>query len=240
MQSDALTQFDGQLLDGLDFCARVYAVFESIRNSPDGASRLRMRPTRVEKRVLEELLPICAYVQATYRPGLYMSVRWIDGPQTYHAETQQRGAHVAESNYPANAFIEVTSAVHPNDYLVRERLDTVGFAFSPTGVRRLEDGSIESVPVGHSNRSFVADFAGIVLDQIAKKEAKRYPQNTTLIVQCTLSLPYMPEEWDDLVARIKQQMPPSQFREVCLYDPTGRYSSTIFPKAKATDGAGPV
>jgi hypothetical protein len=85
-----------------------------------------------------------------------------------------------------------------------------------------------------------ADFAGIVLDQIAKKEAKPYPQNTTLIVQCTLSLPYMPEDWDDLIGHVRQELPASQFREVYLYDPTGRYSYRIFPKTKATDGAGPV
>jgi hypothetical protein len=235
VHSDVLTQFDGELLDGLEFCARAYAVFESIRSSPDGASRFRRRPTRVEKRLLEELLPICTYVQANYRPGLYISVRWIDGPQTYDAEIEQRGAHVSENNHPANAFLEVTSAVHPTDYLSRELLDTVGFAFGLEGIRRLADGSIESVPTGHSNRDFVEKFAGLVLDQVAKKEAKQYPQNTTLVVQCTLNLPYMPDEWADLVGRVTDRLPASQFREVYLYDPLGRYSHTIIPK-RGADG----
>ncbi|MBL0392765.1 hypothetical protein JJ685_16635 [Ramlibacter monticola] len=194
----------------------------------------------MEKRLLEELLPICMYVQANYRPGLYMSVRWIDGPQTYDAEIEQRGGHVSENNYPAKAYAEVTSAVHPNEYLSRELLDTAGFAFGLDGLRRLKDGSIESVPVSHTNGDFVAKFADLVLDQVAKKEAKRYPQDTTLIVQCTLNLPYMPDEWADLVVRIRERLPPSQFREIYLYDPVGRYSHTIFPKSKAADGARPV
>jgi hypothetical protein len=200
VQSDALAQFDGQLLDGLDFCSRVYALFESIRSGPDGASRLRRRPTRVEKRLLEELLPICTYVQSSYRPGRYMSVRWIDGSQTYDAEIEQRGAYVCENYYPPKAYLEVTSAVHPNDHLSRELLDTDGVAFGLDGLQRRKDRSIESVPVGYANRNFIEKFVGFVLEQLAKKEKKRYPPHTTLIVQCTLNLPYMPDEWSDLVS----------------------------------------
>jgi hypothetical protein len=77
-----LDEFDGKLLDGLEFCSKVYALFESIRHADDGPSRLRMRPSRLEKKLLEELLPICKYVQASYRLGRYISVCWVDGSQT--------------------------------------------------------------------------------------------------------------------------------------------------------------
>jgi hypothetical protein len=240
MQPDALTEFDGQLMDGLEFCSRVYALYESIRSAPDGASRFRRKLTRVEKRLLEELLPICTYVQASYRPGRYISVRWIDGPQTYDAEMEQRGAYVSENFYPAKAFLEVTSAMHPNEYLSRELLDTEGFAFGLDGLRRREDRSIESAPVSYTNRDFVEKFAGFVLDQIAKKEEKVYPEHTTLIVQCTLNLPYLPDEWSDLVGRIRQRLLPSQFSEVYLYDPLGRYSYTIFSGKERTNDASPA
>ncbi len=194
----------------------------------------------MEKRLLEELLPICTYLQASYRPGRYISVRWIDGPQTYDAELEQRGAYVGENYYPPTGFLEVTSAMHPNEYLSRELLDSEGFAFGLEGLRRRENRSIESVPAGYSNRDFVEKFAGFVLDQVAKKEEKAYPQHTTLIVQCTLNLPYMPDEWSDLVDRIKQGSRPSQFSEIYLYDPLGRYSYTIFPAKESSDGACPV
>src|SRR6266568_119169 len=111
-----------------------------------------------------------------------------------------------------------------------EALETEGFAFGLNGLRRLKGGSIESVPVTYRNRDFVERFAGFALDQIAKKEKKPYPEDTTLIVQCTLNLPYLSDEWDDLLKRIAQALPPSRFREIYIYDPLGRYSHTFYPK----------
>ena len=57
--SDPLAAFDGHLFDGLEFCAKVYALFESIRSQPDGIERIRLRVSLTEKRLIEELLPIC-------------------------------------------------------------------------------------------------------------------------------------------------------------------------------------
>lgn len=169
-----------------------------------------------------------------------MSVRWIDGPQTYDAEIEQHGAYVSENFYPVNAFLEVTSVVHPNEYLSRELLDTKGSAFGLDGLRRLSDGSIESVPVGYTNMEFIGTFARFALDQVAKKEKKRYPPHTTLIVQCALNLPYLPAEWSELVERIQQGLPASQFKEIYLYDPVAPYSYRVFPKQRSADGAGPA
>lgn len=66
MSISPLSQFDGELIDGLQFCAMTYALFEQIRSTESGPSRLRMRATKVEKKLIEELLPICKYVQAKY------------------------------------------------------------------------------------------------------------------------------------------------------------------------------
>jgi hypothetical protein len=33
MEGAPLSQFDGKVLDGLQFCSKVYALFESIRNT---------------------------------------------------------------------------------------------------------------------------------------------------------------------------------------------------------------
>ena len=218
------------LLDGLEFCSKVYALFESIRSECDGPSRFRRRPTRVEKKLLEELLPICKYVQASYRPGRYMSVRWVDGSQRYDAELLQRGSYVSENYYPAAAFLEVTCAVHPNEHLSRELLDTKGGAFGLEGIRRLKNGDIESIPVCYQNREFIETFAAIVNEQIAKKETKPYPVNTTLIIECTLNMPYMPEEWGELIARVRATLTKSRFREVYLYDTVCHYSQALYPQ----------
>jgi hypothetical protein len=64
-----LSTFDGRLLDGLNFCRKAYQFFDQVRATPDGGSRIRLRPTKTEKRVLEELIPIACYVQRRYRVG---------------------------------------------------------------------------------------------------------------------------------------------------------------------------
>ena len=89
--------------------------------------------------MLEELLPIAKYVQANYRPGRYISVRWMDGSQPFDAQIEQRGAYVSENHYPSVGHLEVTCAMHPNEYLSRELLDTKGSAFGLEG--RFQDRS---------------------------------------------------------------------------------------------------
>lgn len=230
MRDSLLSQFDSNLLEGLEFCSKVYALFESIRNAEDGPSRLRRRPTRVEKKLLEELLPICKYVQHSYRPGRYMSVRWVDGNQRYDAELVQRGAYVAHNYYPAAGFLEVTCTMHPNEYLNRELLDTKGHSFSLEGMRRLPNGEIESLPVSYTNREFVSSYAKLITNQIAKKAAIAYPENTTLIVQCTLNMPYMPDEWGELMNQVRATLPQSCFREIYIYDTVCHYSQALYPR----------
>jgi hypothetical protein len=229
MSITPLDEFDGKLLDGLEFCSRVYALFESVRGASNGPSRLRMRPSRLEKKLLEELLPICKYVQASYRPGRYISVRWVDGNQTYDAEIFQRGAYVSENYYPATGHLEVTCTMHPNEYLSRELLETKGAAFGLEGIRRLKSGEIESVPVGYTNKEFVESYSKLVLKQIAKKAKMRYPENTTLIVQCALNTIYTPDEWEWLIARVTEALPDTSFREVYLYDTVCQYSHSLHP-----------
>jgi hypothetical protein len=219
-----LAQFDGKLIDGLRFCSKVYRLFESIRRSEGGASRMRRRPTRLEKKLLEELLPICRYVQASYRIGRYMSIRWIDGDQQYDAQLRQRGAYVSKDYYPAKAHLEVTCVMHPNEYLVRELLDIKGQAFSLEGIRRLKNREIESLPKAYSNRDFVEQYAEFLSKRLVAKSAKQYPTNTTLIVECTLNLPYTDDEWDDLMARTRTVISASPFPEVYLYDTLSQHS----------------
>ena len=231
-----LAQFDGRLLDGLRFCSKVYRLFESIRRGVGGASRMRRRPTRLEKKLLEELLPICRYVQASYRLGRYMSIRWIDGDQQYDAELRQRGAYVSRNYHPARAYLEVTCVMHRNEYLVRELLDTRGHAFSLEGIRRLKNRNIESVPVAYSNREFVESYAELVKERLTAKAQKQYPKNTTLIVECTLNLPYTEDEWEDLMGRVRPALSACPFPEVYFYDTLGQHSLLTHPR-QAHDSA---
>jgi hypothetical protein len=233
MATSPLAEFDGQLLDGLVFCSKVYALFESIRERPDGASRFRRRPSKLEKKLLEELLPIAKYVQTNYRPGRYISVCWVDGNQSFDAQIEQRGAYVSHNCYPATGYLEVTCAMHPKEHLSRELLDTRGSAFGLEGIRRLKNRTIESVPVSYTNRNFVEKFAEILRGRIVAKAAVQYPENTTLVVECTLNMPYLPDEWRDLMSRLRLSLPASKFREIYIYDTISQYSQALFPRGDA-------
>ena len=90
MQNTLLQPLDNQSLDGLKFCSLVYEIFEKVRETPAGIEAIRMRRGKCKK-LVEELLPICKYMQAKYRPGRYISVKWRDGNQTYDAELRSTG-----------------------------------------------------------------------------------------------------------------------------------------------------
>ena len=224
-----LSLFDDVLLDGLDFCSKTYTLFEEVKNSANGTTRLRMRPTSLEKKLLEELLPISAYVQASYRPGRYMSVRWKSGSQSYDAELIQHGAYVSQDFYPAISHLEVTCTMHQKEYLKREHLETKGGVFGLDGITRLKSGQIQSLPVVYSNHEFINSYAEIVRQRIAKKSAMSYPEDTTLVVQCTLNRLYCPDEWETLMTLVAENLPRSPFREIFLYDMVCHYKKTLYP-----------
>ena len=225
-----LSDFDGKVIDGLLFCSKVDALYESIRGLPDGVSRMRLRPTRVERRLLTELLPICAYVLANYQPGRFISVMWMDGNQQCDAELFQRGAYVSESFYPAHMSLEVTCAMHPKEHLMRKLLDTKGGAFGVEGITQLKNGTIQSLPVSYTNYDFVDSYAALLRKQIAAKGKWPFPKNTVLVVQCTLTMPYSPDEWTHLVDAVRPSITPSTFREIFLYETWGRRSVSLYPR----------
>jgi hypothetical protein len=227
MKKSLLPEFDNVLMDGLEFCFRTYLLFEQIRSKPDGASTLRLRPTRREKLLLEELLPICKYVQMNYKPGRYISVRWVDGNQSYDAEVEQHGAYVQETYYPAHSFFEVTGVNHPKEHMIREVLEKKGAAFGHEGLKRIK-GEVVSEPVGYKYREHVDLFFKLLTDGIAKKLKKTYPPRTTLIVECSLNTIFMSDEWDDLMRRLGKDLQVTPFSEIFVYDRVGQHSKSFF------------
>lgn len=224
----SIAAIDGHMLDGLDFCGKVYELFESIRATNDGRSRLRMRASQVEKALVEELLPICKYVQTMYRAGRYISVKWVNGNQQFDAEVRQSGTYVNHGRFPANAHLEVTCIVHPNDYLSRELLDAGGVAFGVEGIaREKKTRKIKSEPFVRHNGDFIDSYCPLVLNQITKKAGINYPAETTLIVQCSLNTLYMPDEWEALVVKVRAGLPNHNFREIFVYDVVSELWSSL-------------
>lgn len=156
-----LSTFDGQLLDGLDFCRKVYDSFDQARSEKDGIAKLRLRPTKNEKRLIEELIPIARYVQARYREGRRIKVRWFSGSQPYDAILSSSGGLVEHGMAPRKLLVQVTTSVHQNEYLARRLLHERGGSFGVKGISRdKKTGDIVSKPHVHTNDELATDLAG--------------------------------------------------------------------------------
>jgi hypothetical protein len=226
-----LSTFDGQLLDGLEFCQRVYDLFDQTRRQPDGIAKLRLRPTKDEKRLLEELIPLARFLQARYREGRRIKVRWFSGSQPYDAILWSSGGLVTHGMARRRQFVEVTTSVHPNDYLDRQLFHTKGISW---GVKRIwrnkKTKEIVSEPYVYRNDERSVDLANQILERLKDKSAKKYPAGTVLIVNCDSDGLLLEDEWDQAIRRVNDAQQHLAFREVFLVE-TGRgYSATLYGK----------
>jgi hypothetical protein len=228
-----LSTFDGQLLDGLDFCREVYDLFDHIQKQPDGVARLRKR-AGVEKKLIEELIPIARYVQARYREGRRLKVRWLSGSQSYDAELWSWGALVTHKCAPRKVLLEVTGSMHENEYLARQVLMTKGGSFGVKGISRdRKTGEVKSEPHVHTNNEIEADLATQIVARIAEKAAKNYPRNTVLIIQCFCNSLTLLTEWEDAIKRVEDAKPQIPFREVFLIENVNSYTETLYGRKPA-------
>lgn len=79
---------------GSPFCKKVYDWFNQVRATDDGITKLRLRPSKDENRLLEELIPLARYVQARHREGRRVRVQWYAGSQPYDAVLSSVGVLV--------------------------------------------------------------------------------------------------------------------------------------------------
>jgi hypothetical protein len=224
-----LSTFDGQLLDGLDFCRKAYDLFDQVQRGADGIKKLRLRPTMTEKRLVEELIPIARYVQARYREGRRIKVRWLSGSQPYDAVLWSSGGLVEHRMAPRKLFVEVTTSVHQNEHLARRLLHERGGSFGVKGISRdKKTGQIISKPHVHTKDELQADLADQIVERIKSKSAKDYPSATVLIVNCFANGLILDTEWKDAVERVTKAQTHEAFREVFLLETTMSHSATLY------------
>jgi len=192
---ESLKRLDGVLLDGLDYVRTAYQVLDEIKREPGGLTELRLRkrsrPCRRAKKLLEEVLPIAGYVEATYAPTQPFKVRWRDWNGGYDAEIE--GAQAGRPKY-----IEVTTAQHPLAYLQREHWALEAGGFSADGVTRDPNtGKTISVPVAVDAKDAEAALRARIRKAIEDKASipNTYPRETALVVL-----------WDSLDVTLEQDM----------------------------------
>ena len=224
----SLSAIDGQLLDGLDFCRTVYDLFDEVKRGPDGTRRLRLRQSQADKRLVEELLPLAVYIQTRYRAGTRISVRWESGSQPYDAILCFNGSSVVHDGAPRKLYAEVTTSVHPRDYLVRERVHLKGGSFGPRGTYR-GGKDIVSNPCVYNGFEILRDFAAQILRRLDDKARKSYPAETVLVISCIPPHGLVLEnEWETVIKELRIANPNIPFREVFLVDRSMSYTATLY------------
>jgi hypothetical protein len=241
-----LNEFNNHLMNGLDFCKKAYGLFEEIRRSPDGVERLRLRKGRLEKKLIEELLPIARYIQARYSHGRQIKVRWIDGSQNYDARILSTGVLVDKRLVPRSQSIEVTTAVHENDHISRRLINGQGHTFGVKGIQKdPQTGNYVSRPHVYTNYEAQEDLTKKILERIKAKTDIEYPPRTTLIIQCFLDTLFLEDEWDYAIQMVKSSGVVHKFYEIFVFDSNHHYSATLHGdirkrKRKAVEQSNPA
>jgi hypothetical protein len=214
-----LAIFDGRLLDGLNFCRKVYAFFDQVRGRGDGIERLRLLKTKEEKRLVEELIPIAQYVQARYNSCHRLKVRWRSGSQPYDAVLLSSGIWVEKGLSQKRSLLEVTTSVHPKEHLARELVNAGKVYFGVKGISRdKKSGKIVSEPNAHHEDDLVRDLVQQILERLRDKGGKGYSPDTVLVINCVTNTLIHEPEWQAAIKQVRNAGLHSGFREVFLVE----------------------
>lgn len=224
-----LNEINNRILDGLNFCKKTYKIFESIRASKYGIEKLRLREGRLEKKLIEEVLPVTRYVQMKYSHGRMIKVKWIDGNQPYDAYLLSSGPQVERGYVLRKQFLEVTTAVNQKDYLNMQHLNKNGYSWGAKGIiKNKKTKEIISKPYGYSNMEAEDDLIAIILERIKEKSLKDYPKNTLLVIQCMFDTPFFDSEWSYIIDKVKDLEIANNFKEIILFDSNFNYFTTLY------------
>jgi hypothetical protein len=210
-----LSTFDGRVMDGLAFCKKVYDMYDQIRSEPDGSSKIRMRSTKKEKRLAEELIGIARYIQCRYAVDRRLKVRWEAGSQPYDAVVFASGPLAEYGLIKRRIYLEVTLAVHENEHLVRELVNSGVPSFGPKGTTRdRKTKQIISNAHTRDENEIANDLASQIVARLKSKAEKPYPENTVLIIQCIPNSVMLPQEWNPAIKQVNDATIPHPFLEV--------------------------
>jgi len=204
----ALKEFSNVKIEGFEFCRKANEYFESLKNQPGGINRVRLRRERPIKKFIEEVVPLANYIRRSYLLGLILKVKWIDGDQNYDAIIYASGTRVDREKYPKKRFVEITTAIHPKEYLVREHLAKNGFAGSAKGMSRdAKTGETVSKPVVNTDNQQIGELVDQIIGVVKNKASKKYPNGTDLVIQCKADTLIYDYEWDEAVKRVLKNVP---------------------------------
>ncbi len=228
-----LSAFNDKLLDGLKFCIKVYDLLDQIHREPDGLQNIRLRKTKKEKRLLEELIPIARYIQAKYRAGNRFKVRWLSGSQPYDAIVWTPQNAVKHEKLPRKIYLEVTTSRHESTHLASHFLQENGYSFGPQGTKvDKRNRQIVSVPYVFGGQEPTRNLTNQIIKALNAKACMVYPPNTVLIINCETDGIVFSEEWCSAVQQVEASGRHNSFREVFLISSLGHHSASLWGNSK--------
>jgi hypothetical protein len=203
------------------FQERCFVRLNGIKAEPGGIEEMIRLSTPRAKKVGEELMPLAAYTR--FHRGEDLDIRWLGGNQGYDAELRSTNPKLPE-------HLEVTMAIPENEYLVREFHAEHGYSWTAAGTRRdPPTKKVEPVAVAGDMTDYCRELESMVRVVVAKKLAKTYPIDTSLIVQFQLERCLLRNEFDELgeILRVKPIDPDRKFCEVVLVEPYEYRASNV-------------
>jgi hypothetical protein len=191
------------------FVSRAYAGLEAL-----DADQYRMRSVEGAKELIEEIMPLAAFLKHLEIPDRRVRCRYAGGDGPHDARLRLAGPEVERGFLAAAYFVEVTTAVAPTDYLEREALTRyVGF-FGGGDIRRVGSGKgapIVSKPLAVDAETPVLRAIGWVTDRLKAKASKTYPRPCILVVNIELERPFGIGEWARLAEAVRPSVDRTRF-----------------------------
>ncbi|MFZ5886015.1 MAG: hypothetical protein ACOYYF_00970, partial [Chloroflexota bacterium] len=141
------------------------------------------------KKLIDEILPLTAFLKFFERPGRMVRCRYFPDSQNYDAIIKISGYEVKQGFIEDKYFVEVTLAEEEYvEHLRRESLARYGFVFGGNNIRRIKNkksstDTIESKPVGHDVDFPVKNTIELVKKALERKSQKIYPNPCILVVE---------------------------------------------------------
>lgn len=213
-----LENFAKSYLSVAAFTRRASAAYE-------GFSDVEIRSrTRGSKELMEEIIPLAAFLKHIENPGTQVRCRYFPGNQNYDAKILISSPSVGISK--KRFFVEVTSAISPVEHLKREALTRYGVAWFGdaiyrTGSRRKGNDQLRSTPVTEGIEDIIGKITKMIEEQLKKKANKRipYPKPCILLVTAKSEWPLSPRAWATVAEDISSAVDRTLFVATFLVEP---------------------
>lgn len=176
------------------------------------------------KKLIEEILPLTAFLKHFERPGRKVKCRYFPDNHNYDAIIKISGYEVNQRFIENKYFVEVTLAEEEyTEYLRRESLARYGFVFSGNNIRRIKNKKngtdiIESKPTGHDADFPVKNSIKLVKMALERKNQKAYPSPCILVIEVKPERPLSLSEWVMVKNEVRNSVNRDKFRATFMVD----------------------